>query len=71
MDACSERIIDFGNYSIDRMENVQEKLETMMLDFERGSLNEIALTDYNELPTIIGEILKTIEKVGPNPFKDM
>ena len=54
-----------------RMENVQEKLETMMLESERVQIHEISLTEYDKLPQIIEDMMETVEEVGPNPFKDM
>ena len=54
-----------------RMENVQEKLETMMLESERVQIHEISLTEYDKLPQIIEDMIETVEEVGPNPFKDM
>ena len=54
-----------------RMENVQEKLETMMLEPERVQIHEVSLTDYDKLPEIFEEMVETVEEIGPNPFKDM
>ena len=54
-----------------RMENVQEKLETMMLEPERVQIHEVSLTDYDKLPELFEEMIETVEGIGPNPFKDM
>ena len=54
-----------------RMENVQEKLQTMMLEPERVQIHEFALSEYDKIPALIEEFMETIEEVGPNPFKDM
>jgi quinone-modifying oxidoreductase, subunit QmoB len=54
-----------------RMDNVKEKLQQMALEEERVQLHEIALTDYDKIPQIIGDMMETIEEIGPNPFKDM
>lgn len=54
-----------------RGENIQETLETMMLETERIKTEFIEITDYNKVPEIINEYVEEIELIGPNPFKDM
>jgi quinone-modifying oxidoreductase subunit QmoB len=54
-----------------RMENIREKLKQLVLEEERVEIHELALTDYDKLPQIFDDFLETIERVGPNPYKDM
>lgn len=54
-----------------RGENIQETLETMMLEPERIRTEFIEITDYYKIPQIINDYVEEIELIGPNPFKDM
>ncbi len=54
-----------------RSENIQEALDSMALEPERVKLEQLALTEYERIPEIIGEFMETIEEVGFNPFKGM
>ena len=54
-----------------RGENVREKLEQMALENERVALHQVQISDYDKIPTLIEEFMEVIERVGPNPFKDM
>ncbi len=54
-----------------RSENIQETLQTMMLEPERISTVFLEIDDYHKIPEIIDEYMETIEDMGPNPFKDM
>ncbi len=54
-----------------RGENIQETLQTMMLETERIKTVFVEITDYHKIPGIIEEYMKEIEMVGPNPFKSM
>lgn len=54
-----------------RGENIQETLETMMLEPERIRTEFIEITDYDKIPQIINDYVEEIELIGPNPFKDM
>ena len=52
-----------------RGENLQETLETMMLEPERIKTEFVEITDYYKITEIINEYAETIEEIGPNPFK--
>ena len=52
-----------------RMENVQETLQRLMLEPERVKLVELAISDYDKIPQIIGEFVEQIKQIGPNPYK--
>jgi quinone-modifying oxidoreductase subunit QmoB len=54
-----------------RSENIQETLQTMMLEPERIQTVFLEIDEYFRIPDIIDEYMETIEDIGPNPFKDM
>lgn len=54
-----------------RSENIQETLQTMMLEPERILTEFVEITDYHKIPEIINNYVELIEDIGPNPFKDM
>ncbi|MBE0649147.1 MAG: hydrogenase iron-sulfur subunit [Bacteroidales bacterium] len=54
-----------------RGENIQEALQTMMLEPERIRTEFVEITDYHKIPEIINSYVKEIEEIGPNPFKGM
>jgi quinone-modifying oxidoreductase subunit QmoB len=54
-----------------RGENIQETLETMMLEPERMRTEFVEITDYNKIPQIINDYVEEIELIGPNPFKEL
>ncbi len=54
-----------------RSENIQETLQTMMLEPERIKTVFLEIDEYHRIPGIIDDYLETIEDIGPNPFKDM
>ena len=54
-----------------RGENIQETLQTMMLEPERIRTEFVEITDYYRIPEIISEYMEEIERIGPNPFKEM
>lgn len=54
-----------------RAENIQEALQTMMLEPERIKTEFVEITDYDRIPEIIADYAEEIEMIGPNPFKGM
>ena len=54
-----------------RSENIQETLQTMMLEPERIETVFLEIDEYGRIPEILDEYMETIEDIGPNPFKDM
>jgi quinone-modifying oxidoreductase subunit QmoB len=54
-----------------RGENLQETLETMMLEPERIQTRFVEITDHHEIRDIINDYVEEMELIGPNPFKDM
>ncbi len=55
----------------ERMLKVGETLKSMMLEKERVTTLEVAITDASRMPKLIGDFMETIDAVGPNPFKGM
>jgi len=54
-----------------RSENIQETLQTMMLEPERIETVFLEIDEYHRVPEIIDDYLERIQDIGPNPFKDM
>ncbi|MFH1739420.1 MAG: FAD-dependent oxidoreductase [bacterium] len=54
-----------------RGENVREKLKQLVLENERVQLHQLAISEYEKIPTLINDMAETIEEVGMNPFKGM
>jgi len=54
-----------------RGENLQETLETMMLEPERIQTKFVEITEHHEIQGIINDYVEEIELIGPNPFKSM
>jgi len=54
-----------------RGENLQETLETMMLEPERIQTRFVEITGHHEIQQIINDYVEELELIGPNPFKDM
>ncbi|NVM26639.1 MAG: FAD-dependent oxidoreductase [Desulfobacterales bacterium] len=59
---------ELANY---RMTKIQETLDRLVLESDRVRIEQIEISDYDRIPTIIDEFLETIEKVGPNPYKGL
>jgi len=54
-----------------RGENLQETLETMMIEPERIKTCFVEITGHHEIQGIINEYVEELELIGPNPFKSM
>lgn len=52
-----------------RMEKVQETLNRLMLESDRVQQLQLAINEYDQLPTILNEFMEKLEEVGPNPYK--
>jgi quinone-modifying oxidoreductase subunit QmoB len=52
-----------------RMTNVQETMDRLTLESERVRILEVARNEYARIPEIFDDFMKTIEEVGPNPYK--
>lgn len=54
-----------------RGENLQETLQTMMLEPERIKTEFVEITEHHKIAGIINDYMDELELIGPNPFKDM
>lgn len=54
----------------ERLSKLEETLGRMALEPERVRFVPIAINDAHALPGIIGDFMKVVERVGPNPFKE-
>lgn len=54
-----------------RGENIQETLESMMLEPERIHTEFVEINEYYRIPEIINDFAEEVEGLGPNPFKEM
>jgi len=54
-----------------RGENIQETLQTMMLEPERIRTEFIEIDEFDKIPDLINDYMEEIELIGPNPFKDI
>jgi quinone-modifying oxidoreductase subunit QmoB len=52
-----------------RMQKIGDALSSLALEEERVTQFEIAIDEYDKLPSMINEFVETIEGLGPNPFK--
>jgi quinone-modifying oxidoreductase subunit QmoB len=52
-----------------RADKIGEALKSLALEKERVQQVQIAIDEYDKIPGIIEEFMKTMEEVGPNPFK--
>ena len=59
---------ELANY---RMEKVQETLDRLRLESDRIQVHQLSISEYDKLPQIFDDFLKTIEETGPNPYKDL
>jgi len=54
-----------------RSENLQETLETMMLEPERIQTKFVEIDEHHKIQEIINDYVEEMELIGPNPFKSM
>ncbi|MFH2011966.1 MAG: FAD-dependent oxidoreductase [Pseudomonadota bacterium] len=54
-----------------RMGKIKETLDRLRLESDRVQILELSIDEYAQLPGIFDDFMETIEKVGPNPYKDM
>jgi len=58
---------ELANY---RFSKVQETLDRLQLEAERCQMLQVAISEYDKLPEMIGNFVSKIEdEFGPNPFK--
>ena len=54
-----------------RLDNLKETLTRLVLEAERVRVVQLAISDYEKLPTILDEFAEQIRELGPNPYKGM
>ncbi len=54
-----------------RGENIQETLQTMMLEPERIRTEFVEINEFDRIPDLINNYVEEIELIGPNPFKEL
>ena len=52
-----------------RMKKIGDALASLALEEERVAQFEIAIDEYDKIPQIINDFVKSVEDLGPNPFK--
>ena len=52
-----------------RMLNIGETLGSLGLEPERVTVKQVAINEYDQVPTILNEFVEEIMELGPNPFK--
>jgi len=54
-----------------RGDNIKEKLKQLALEDERVRVEQLTITDHEQLVRIVNEFAEEIEDIGMNPFKDL
>jgi quinone-modifying oxidoreductase subunit QmoB len=52
-----------------RMGNVKETLDRLALEPERVRVMEVAISEADRLPALLGDLVAAIKTIGPNPMK--
>jgi quinone-modifying oxidoreductase, subunit QmoB len=52
-----------------RLENVKETLQRLTIEPERVRPVEIEISDYDQIPALVGGFVAEVRKLGPNPYK--
>ncbi len=52
-----------------RMVNIAESLNSLGIEPERVKVQQVAISDFNEVSTVLQEFVEEIIELGPNPFK--
>jgi quinone-modifying oxidoreductase subunit QmoB len=60
-----------SDLALTRSVNIQETLQTMMLEPERIRTEFIGIDEYHRITEIVDEYLEVIRQIGPNPFKGL
>ncbi|MFO0754250.1 MAG: hydrogenase iron-sulfur subunit [Thermodesulfovibrionales bacterium] len=57
---------ELANY---RLGKVQETLGRLQLEAERVGMVQLAIDEYDKIPSLITEFVERVKEIGPNPFK--
>jgi quinone-modifying oxidoreductase subunit QmoB len=52
-----------------RLVNVMETLNRLTIEPERIIPLEIEISDYDQIPALVGDFVEKVRKLGPNPYK--
>ena len=52
-----------------RMSKIDDTLEQLQLETERVQTHEVEITDVKRVADLLNDYAKTIDEIGPNPFK--
>lgn len=52
-----------------RFGKVQETLNRLQLEAERCQMLQVAISDFDNVHTMVDDFVKQIDEIGPNPFK--
>ena len=52
-----------------RMTKIQETLDRLALESDRVKMEQVAITDFNQIPKILNEFADRVVSLGPNPYK--
>ncbi len=52
-----------------RMKKIGDALASLALEEERVAQFQVAIDEYDKIPEIINTFVKSVEELGPNPFK--
>jgi len=52
-----------------RLVNVKETLERLTIEPERVLPIEIEISEYDQIPEMVGDFVDSVRKLGPNPYK--
>ncbi len=52
-----------------RMKKIGDALASLALEVERVAQFQIAIDEYDKIPSVINDFVANIENLGPNPFK--
>ncbi|MBI3592329.1 MAG: hydrogenase iron-sulfur subunit, partial [Nitrospirae bacterium] len=57
---------ELANY---RLGKVQETLGRLQLEAERVGMLQVAIDEYDKIPSMIHDFVERVKEIGPNPFK--
>ncbi len=52
-----------------RMSKVQETLNRLVLESDRVQIIQLAINEYDKIPSIVDEFMEKLQEIGPNPYK--
>ncbi|MCX8030003.1 MAG: FAD-dependent oxidoreductase [Thermodesulfovibrionales bacterium] len=57
---------ELANY---RLGKVQETLDRLMLEADRVQMMQLAIDEYEKLPSLIEDFVERVKEIGPNPYR--